>query len=120
MAPNYLNAHEITLGPTSLTWNETLGKSACARQFVEPYLMAGIKLHGFGSGQEAQVSLGELMAKRQRLLELEANGEGRLVVVKSSAAPATGMLSHSYPPPLPIYTNGHFISSPTSPIKSHV
>lgn len=68
MTPNYLNANGITLGPTVSTWNEVLGKTTCARQFVEPYLMAGIKLHGFGGGQDAQIDRrGEPVSKRQKI-----------------------------------------------------
>lgn len=76
MPANYLNAHEVTLGPASLTWNEILGKTSCARQFVEPYLMAGIKLHGFGSRQETQIKHGdESTAKRQKLGEDHTDSE---------------------------------------------
>jgi hypothetical protein len=68
MSPNYLNANGITLGHTILTRNEVLRKTTCARQFVEPYLLAGIKLHGFGGEQDVQIDRRcEPVSKRQKI-----------------------------------------------------
>ena len=76
---SYLNAHEITLGPTSLTWNEVLGRTMCARQFVEPHLLDAVRKYGFrsGDGEAKQVSPMERSAKRQRI---ENGAEGMEVV----------------------------------------
>lgn len=72
MSPSYLNPQMLTLGPTLPTWNEVLGKTTCARRFVEPYLMGGIKLYGFGGGDKTPIELGgEPMAKRQKVLDDE-------------------------------------------------
>jgi hypothetical protein len=56
-----------------------LGKTMCARQFVEPYLLDAIRKYGFGSGdgEAKQVSPIEQFAKRQRI---ENGAEGMEVV----------------------------------------
>ena len=98
LSSNFLNAHEITLGPTSLTWNEVLGRTMCARHYVEPHLMNGVRKYGFGPrGVEMQLDSVEPSAKRQRRGEPSSIGESYLFVPGSEVKYLDGCPSYSAP-----------------------